>query len=1515
VSTFFEVPTRAAPKALSKVATDKEKRGFARVLDILNRGTEGSASFFDEALFDPTQRDPSEAFAAGFLKGEGSVESFGELLEKSGWKPSSPVGKFMRAALGLSLDIGLDPTTYITLGTATIPRGVLKSVGPLVKAGTAVGDIEKVLGKGGRKAAEFLIEAQAKASPREGQVIQKVLRGEDISRAEAAVLGTQSLLGLDAFGQKLLIAPKGVSFEAFDKGGKFLNYVKETPLVSPVVAGVSKAFNQYSADLKKKFPEVIEMRQRTRDRLASMTNAFRQRWLQVWDQVGDPEERKILTRILEEGNVVVGKEPYWINVTEPVERSSHIMTDLGISRKARLTDQESVDVVAKYFDEVHGWLDEFDGDGLYAGFHLKEQIRTNQKIVEELQQMRKEAAGRGEDLGQIDAALKQYKQQTKDVEEALLNEDADFNRIISTESGRTLGRGAEGTVKKLDHVRFRDRVMKFPNYIGRGSFDELISEYNAYRAAGEVTGVGSASLVWKELPLAKTELGDDFVPGLQFKPRGPSTALEPSPMFDPRRMESEKAMWEEISDFIITKPNGRRYIKVPVVVKEFVDVDKAATDMFHAAPTVRPSTVKIHPLLQFERTLAQMARRGVILLDVHSGNLVIDKKGNTRLLELGFAQTRPRNPIGVREAHEYAINTLSNLIGGNRVAGEFTRRSLDENLALIAESRYKLTYLRPSSFSKAKALVPKKLDEMRIRLALIKRGIPFNEARKVAKDAVARAKEDVPISFEQGIVRVDPEHLTRLEEEIADLAFELEEMTLRPQVAVQAFEALGQTLNIEARTARIEADLTAKTAELESARKLKKLEDPIAVTRQGRRFKDITLFDKLSPEGRAGLEMVTAWKAEITRTLIDSGFLTEEFVQGFAQRHGIEYVPHVRKGDADDLVKRFFFMIGRLSDPAFLKPRKLEGAIKEIHERGGREIFETDIGKILFARHVAVAEAVENWKYLDELVKNFGERLEPTIHVRKVGNKLEEVETFVPNKPGFVVLNEHPLFQGYQVPKEIAHDIKRVIGWARNDPVQNNFFKWMKGTNTWWKKWQLFIFPSFFLRNAGSGFWNGNLAGMNPLAFKESWETLLGQHNIEEVFRSIVQKDRPVQGIGHVAVNGSMKVRGLGITRQQLLDEFHGQGLAGRGLQGALGEIERKVWQEMADLPRAWTSYLTLNPDKNFFVQFGMRVGNWMENWQRYAGYLHFRRQGNEPEQAAALVRKYFFDVTQLNDSERAIRDYAIPFYSWTRFNLPLQVQQMILQPGKFAALGKTIKETEREFGGPAPNSRILPEWLNDNLGVRFRYNKEKRTYEYFLLRSWVPAADVQALFTPGQSFLSMLSPTLRVPAEQLLNKSALTGQPLEEYPGEPRSLLSPEAGRLAAKVPGMDPVAQLLEQTVGRPLGFVASPLEQGIEVRGRTENILRAFRAVTETKRFLETSQRSGAALGAATTLVGKSYGVDPVRYASGKIWTTKRQLAMVKSSMNDALEKGQIEKARKEAERVRRIQLELQLLESGR
>jgi hypothetical protein len=138
------------------------------------------------------------------------------------------------------------------------------------------------------------------------------------------------------------------------------------------------------------------------------------------------------------------------------------------------------------------------------------------------------------------------------------------------------------------------------------------------------------------------------------------------------------------------------------------------------------------------------------------------------------------------------------------------------------------------------------------------------------------------------------------------------------------------------------------------------------------------------------------------------------------------------------------------------------------------------------------------------------------------------------------------------------------------------------------------------------------------------------------------------------------------------------------------------------------------------------------------------------------------------------------PFYSWARFNLPLQLEMMAKYPHRYLNLARTGRAIEVVRGGPDPNEEQWPAYLRDQLHVRLDYNPEADEYFVQPLQNWVPSAEIEKWSSPQQAGMSaaqMLTPFLKVPGEVLFNMDTLRSSggkltPIEKYPGEKETIL-----------------------------------------------------------------------------------------------------------------------------------------------
>jgi hypothetical protein len=203
----------------------------------------------------------------------------------------------------------------------------------------------------------------------------------------------------------------------------------------------------------------------------------------------------------------------------------------------------------------------------------------------------------------------------------------------------------------------------------------------------------------------------------------------------------------------------------------------------------------------------------------------------------------------------------------------------------------------------------------------------------------------------------------------------------------------------------------------------------------------------------------------------------------------------------------------------------------------------------------------------------------------------------------------------------------------------------------------------------------------------------------------------------------------------------------------------------------------SLNPLSQRFGLYkaNRTFGTGFEDNARIAHYLSKRREGYSAVEAAKSVDKFLFDYGDLTWIEQNVLKRVLPFYTWSRKNIPLQLGAFVKNPGKFATAAKIQKTVEERIS--RPDERYMSDYLKNNSPMRTRTNEDGTT-QYLLLGQWIPAAQaIQFLSQPQDEVLRGITPMVTIPSDLMNNRSFFkdtlgSDEPIEKYEGEMGSFL-----------------------------------------------------------------------------------------------------------------------------------------------
>ena len=250
------------------------------------------------------------------------------------------------------------------------------------------------------------------------------------------------------------------------------------------------------------------------------------------------------------------------------------------------------------------------------------------------------------------------------------------------------------------------------------------------------------------------------------------------------------------------------------------------------------------------------------------------------------------------------------------------------------------------------------------------------------------------------------------------------------------------------------------------------------------------------------------------------------------------------------------------------------------------------------------------------------------------------------------------------------------------------------------------------------------------------------------------------------AFNPVKVVKDLKVMRK--VKKLRGQGKSIDDIAKALGGKEGKRYAEFANEALTGTGRFGADIEKtlkgqNWAFEAGGYLGELLEDSSKYTLFKNRINDGYNVAEAARDTRKFMFDYQDITDLERNVFKRIMPFYTWSRNNVPLQVGMLIQNPGKFGVIPKAKRMIESMVDGEPMDENLLPAWMRDGYSVFLGENPEGLK-GYMNTEGFLPALDIAKVGRPQELVGELISPFIKTPIEMVSNYNFFYEKQMDEY-------------------------------------------------------------------------------------------------------------------------------------------------------
>jgi hypothetical protein len=335
------------------------------------------------------------------------------------------------------------------------------------------------------------------------------------------------------------------------------------------------------------------------------------------------------------------------------------------------------------------------------------------------------------------------------------------------------------------------------------------------------------------------------------------------------------------------------------------------------------------------------------------------------------------------------------------------------------------------------------------------------------------------------------------------------------------------------------------------------------------------------------------------------------------------------------------------------------------------------------------------------------------------------------------------LGMGTQAPDYVVDAIAAMT--KIRDPKEiGAFMKTFDWLTQAFKSWAIAT-PGFHARNFMGGVFNNFLAGVELTSYKQF-------RRADRLFQSTLEK-----GLGREEAYAAIgrKYGELIQEAYEISERSYAFGMPGQigstGVESGIGDATNSsAWRAMRT--KGTRSFIIDNPATRLNLNVSERVE------RQLRGTLAFDQalKGANSDEILSAVYKFHFNYDDLSSFEAGTAKRLMPFYTWTRKNIPLQIEMMFAKPQYYANIGFFKQEME-QF---SEQESLVPAWFNNTLNIRMPFKNPMGEQMYMMPQ--LPPTDLMKLRNP-RDFLGMLNPLVKVPVEAITQKKLYNDVPFKE--------------------------------------------------------------------------------------------------------------------------------------------------------